>query len=124
MYYWNDKNPAITTFFLSNISRFQVLQHLNKVNFTTPRGENFYFQGSDMTTSYDLVNWQKTPDGPLKLALVGRVDGFNLILNESAIQWSTGLNQVVGSTGFRYDIFFTCNYYKLAYCVGACVSVQ
>lgn len=77
-----------------------------------------------MTTRYDLVNWQKTPDGPLKLALVGRVDGFNLILNESAIQWSTGLNQVVGSTGFKYDIFFMCNYYKLAYCVGACVSVQ
>lgn len=58
-----------------------------------------------MTARYDLVNWQKTPDGPLKLALVGGVDGFNLILNESAIQWSTGLNQVVGSKGFRYDIF-------------------
>lgn len=81
------------------------MQHLNKVNFTTLRGETFYFQGSDMTARYDLVNWQKTPDGPLKLALVGRVDGFNLILNESAIQWSTGLNQVVGSKGFRYDIF-------------------
>lgn len=58
-----------------------------------------------MTARYDLVNWQKTPNGPLKLALVGRVDGFNLILNESAIHWSTGLNQVVGSKGFRFDIF-------------------
>uniref|UniRef100_H3BZ05 Olfactory receptor C family, r1 n=1 Tax=Tetraodon nigroviridis TaxID=99883 RepID=H3BZ05_TETNG len=77
-----------------HIQPIDVLQHLNKVNFTTPRGETFYFQGSDLTTRYDLVNWQKTPRGPLKLALVGRVDGFNLMLNESAIHWSTGLNQV------------------------------
>lgn len=76
------------------MSCFQVLQHLNRVNFTTPRGETFYFQGSDMTARYDLVNWQKTPNGPLKLVLVGYVDGFDLVLNESAIQWSTGLNQV------------------------------
>ncbi|TWW77092.1 Extracellular calcium-sensing receptor [Takifugu flavidus] len=78
----------------NHIRPIDVLQHLNRVNFSTPRGETFYFQGSDMTARYDLVNWQKTPNGPLKLVLVGRVDGFDLILNESAIQWSTGLNQV------------------------------
>lgn len=102
----------------------QVLQHMNRVNFTTPRGETFYFQGSDMTARYDLVNWQKTPNGPLKLVLVGRVDGFDLILNESAIQWSTGLNQVVGLNYFSYEIFLKCNYRRVVYCLGACVSVQ
>lgn len=106
------------------MSCFQVLQHLNRVNFTTPRGETFYFQGSDMKARYDLVNWQKTPNGPLKLVLVGRVDGFDLILNDSAIQWSTGLNQVVGSNDFSYKIFFKCNYERGVYCLGACVSVQ
>ncbi len=74
---------------------FQLLWHLNNVNFTTPQGELLYFQGGDIPAKYDLVNWQKTPDGQQKLVLIGRVDGFDLQLNESAIQWSTGSNQVV-----------------------------
>lgn len=73
----------------------QLLQHLSKVNVTTPQGEMFYFQGADIPAKYDLVNWQNTPEGPLKLVLIGRVDGFDLHLNESAIQWSTGSNQVI-----------------------------
>ncbi|XP_074496915.1 extracellular calcium-sensing receptor-like [Sebastes fasciatus] len=72
----------------------ELLQHLNKVNVTTPQGEMFYFQGGDIPAKYDLVNWQKTPEGSLKLVLIGRVDGFDLHLNESAIQWSTGSTQV------------------------------
>ncbi|KAM9359548.1 extracellular calcium-sensing receptor-like [Symphorus nematophorus] len=72
----------------------ELLQHLNKVNVTTPQGEMFYFQGADIPAKYDLVNWQKTPEGPLKLVLIGCVDGFDLHLNESAIQWSTESNQV------------------------------
>uniref|UniRef100_A0A3Q1FWW7 Olfactory receptor C family, r1 n=1 Tax=Acanthochromis polyacanthus TaxID=80966 RepID=A0A3Q1FWW7_9TELE len=79
---------------LFNILCFQLMQHLNKVNITTPHGEMFYFQGADFPPSYDLVNWQKTPEGTLRLVLIGRVNGFDLYLNESAIQWSTGSNQV------------------------------
>ncbi|XP_040902390.1 extracellular calcium-sensing receptor-like [Toxotes jaculatrix] len=78
----------------NHIKPIELLQHLNKVNFTTPQGEKFYFQGADITAKYDLVNWQSTPEGPLKLVLIGRVDGFDLHLNESAIQWSTGSSQV------------------------------
>ena len=55
----------------------------------------FYFQGADTPAKYDLVNWHKTPEGPMKLVLIGHVDGFDLRLNESAIQWSTGSNQVI-----------------------------
>uniref|UniRef100_A0A8C4DUQ1 Olfactory receptor C family, r1 n=1 Tax=Dicentrarchus labrax TaxID=13489 RepID=A0A8C4DUQ1_DICLA len=77
-----------------HIKSRELLHHLNKVNVTTPQGETFYFQGADIPAKYDLVNWQKTPEGSLKLVLIGRVDGFNLHLNESAIQWSTGSNQV------------------------------
>ncbi|XP_008289750.1 extracellular calcium-sensing receptor-like [Stegastes partitus] len=77
-----------------HIKPIELLQHLNKVNVTTPHGEMFYFQGADFPAKYDLVNWQKTPEGLLKLVLIGRVDGFDLHLNESAIQWSTGSNQV------------------------------
>uniref|UniRef100_A0A672GGW4 G-protein coupled receptors family 3 profile domain-containing protein n=1 Tax=Salarias fasciatus TaxID=181472 RepID=A0A672GGW4_SALFA len=78
----------------SSGQNISVLQHLKSVNFTTPQGELFYFQGADIPAKYDLVNWQKTPDGSFKLVQIGRVDGFDLHLNESAIQWNTGSNQV------------------------------
>ncbi|XP_070825812.1 extracellular calcium-sensing receptor-like [Chaetodon trifascialis] len=77
-----------------HIKPIELLQHLNNVNFTTPQGELLYFQGADIPAKYDLVNWQNTPEGSLKLVLIGQVDGFDLHLNESAIQWSTGSNQV------------------------------
>uniref|UniRef100_A0A3Q3F455 Olfactory receptor C family, r1 n=1 Tax=Labrus bergylta TaxID=56723 RepID=A0A3Q3F455_9LABR len=75
-----------TCTFQKNIKHIEVktsinlLQQLNKVNITTPHGERFYFQGADIPAMYDLVNWQKQPEGQLKLVLVGRVDGFNSIL--------------------------------------------
>lgn len=72
-----------------------MLQQLSQVNVTTPQGENFYFHGADIPAKYDLLNWQTTPEGTLKLALIGRVDGLDVHLNESAIEWSTGTNQVV-----------------------------
>ncbi|XP_005937977.1 extracellular calcium-sensing receptor-like [Haplochromis burtoni] len=80
-----------------HIRTVELLQHLNTVNLTTPQGEVFYFQGGDPRAKYDLVNWQNTPKGTLKLVVVGHVDGFDLHLNESAIQWSTGSNQVPDS---------------------------
>ncbi|XP_035011431.2 extracellular calcium-sensing receptor-like [Hippoglossus stenolepis] len=83
-----------TCSFPDHIKPKELLQHLNQVNFTTPQGEMFYFQGADTPAKYDLVNWQKTPEGPMKLVLIGHVDGFDLRLNQSAIQWSTGSNQV------------------------------
>ncbi|XP_041796793.1 extracellular calcium-sensing receptor-like [Chelmon rostratus] len=91
-----DSPPSNKSFCSSpkHIKPIELLQHLNKVNVTTPQGERFYFQGADIPAKYDLVNWQNTPEGSLKLVLIGRVDGFDLHLNESAIQWSTGSNQV------------------------------
>ncbi|XP_029027441.1 extracellular calcium-sensing receptor-like [Betta splendens] len=81
----------------NSIKPKELLQHLNKVNFTTPQGENFYFQGADIPAKYDLVNWQTSPEGTQKLVLIGRLDGFDIHLNESAIQWSTGTNQAPSS---------------------------
>ncbi|XP_039642645.1 extracellular calcium-sensing receptor [Perca fluviatilis] len=77
-----------------HIKSIELLQHLNNVNFTTPQGEKFYFQEGDIPAKYDLVNWQNTPEGSLRLVLIGRVDGFDLHLNQSAVMWSTGSNQV------------------------------
>ncbi|XP_042270607.1 extracellular calcium-sensing receptor-like isoform X2 [Thunnus maccoyii] len=88
------RNNSSTCSSPKHIKPIELLQHLSKVNVTTPQGEMFYFQGADIPAKYDLVNWQNTPEGPLKLVLIGRMDGFDLHLNESAIQWSTGSNQV------------------------------
>ncbi|CAL8353151.1 unnamed protein product [Lota lota] len=77
-----------------NIIQKELLEHLNKVNFTTPNGEEFFFQGADIPAAYDLVNWKTTPDGSLKLVLIGRVDGLELHLNKTSIEWTTGSSQV------------------------------
>ncbi|XP_059932170.1 extracellular calcium-sensing receptor-like [Gadus macrocephalus] len=77
-----------------NITQKELLEHLNKVNFTTPNGEEFFFQGADIPAAYDLVNWKTSPDGSLKLVLIGRVDGLELHLNKTSIQWTTGTSQV------------------------------
>ncbi|XP_015227933.1 PREDICTED: extracellular calcium-sensing receptor-like isoform X1 [Cyprinodon variegatus] len=84
----------VTCSFTNQIKPRELMEQLRKVNFTTPQGEAFYFQGADITAKYDLVNWQSSPDGEVELVLIGRVDGFELYLNESAIQWSTGSSQV------------------------------
>nr|XP_046245008.1 extracellular calcium-sensing receptor-like [Scatophagus argus] len=92
-----DRNPVNHSFTCSSpkhIRTEELLQQLNKVNVTTPQGEAFHFQGADIPAKYDLVNWQKKTDGSLQLVLIGHVDGFDLHLNESAIEWSTGSNQV------------------------------
>ncbi|XP_054461970.1 extracellular calcium-sensing receptor-like [Anoplopoma fimbria] len=88
------RNNSFTCSSPKHIKHIELLQHLDNVNFTTPQGEMFYFQEGDTPAKYDLVNWQNTPEGSLKLVLIGRVDGFDLHLNESAIQWSTGSNKV------------------------------
>ncbi|KAK7905202.1 hypothetical protein WMY93_017809 [Mugilogobius chulae] len=77
-----------------NITPAELLEHLSSVNFTTPQGERFYFNGGDIPAKYDLINWQKTAEGSLRLVRIGRVDGFDIDLNETTIQWSTGSSQV------------------------------
>ncbi|KAA8594346.1 hypothetical protein FQN60_005180 [Etheostoma spectabile] len=36
-------------------------------------GEMFYFQDDNTPAKYDLINWQNTPEGSLKLVVIGRV---------------------------------------------------
>ncbi|XP_060902722.1 extracellular calcium-sensing receptor-like [Labrus mixtus] len=90
----HSENNSSTCFLPKHIKPIELMQQMSKVNFTTPQGELLYFQGGDVPAKYDLINWQKTPDGALKLVLIGRVDGFKLHLDESAIHWSTGSQQV------------------------------
>ncbi|XP_030007225.1 extracellular calcium-sensing receptor-like [Sphaeramia orbicularis] len=87
-------NNSSTCSSAKHIKPRELLQHFNKVNISTPHGETFYFQGADIPPKYDLVNWQKTPEGSLKLVVIGYVDEFDVQLNHSVIQWNTGSNEV------------------------------
>ncbi|XP_046907861.1 extracellular calcium-sensing receptor-like [Hypomesus transpacificus] len=84
-------NPACSP--PHNLSPAELLQHLKRVNFTPPLGDEFYFRGADIPAAYDLVNWWPTNKGSLKLATIGEVKGSDLRIDESAIQWITGSNE-------------------------------
>uniref|UniRef100_A0A9J8AF87 Olfactory receptor C family, r1 n=1 Tax=Cyprinus carpio carpio TaxID=630221 RepID=A0A9J8AF87_CYPCA len=65
-----------------NITPAQLLQYIGQVHFTTQLGEEFYFQDGSIPPVYNLVNWQRAPDGSLQYVSIGRVDGNQLIINE------------------------------------------
>ncbi|KAL7879120.1 hypothetical protein AOLI_G00100940 [Acnodon oligacanthus] len=73
---------------------YNLLEHLKLVNFTTQLGEKFYFQNGETPAVYDLVNWQRGPRGTLQYVSIGRVEGSQLIINESAISWPGDSNKV------------------------------
>lgn len=105
---------------IQHCSSLQLLQHLSKVNFTTPQGELLYFRGADIPAKYDLINWRRGPDGTLELALIGRVAGFDFQLNGSAIEWSTRYNQVnlrkdlkKNGSRFKYFMCLVCATFKV-----------
>ncbi|KAI5097940.1 hypothetical protein C0J45_11667 [Silurus meridionalis] len=75
------------------ITTQQLLDHLKHLNFITQLGEKFYFQDGEISAVYDIVNWQKGPGGTLQYVLIGRLEGPNLILNESAIKWPGNSNK-------------------------------
>ncbi|KTF82511.1 hypothetical protein cypCar_00033205, partial [Cyprinus carpio] len=64
-----------------------LLQHIGQVHFTTQSGEEFYLLDNSIPPVYNLVNWQRAPDGSLIYISIGRVDGNQLIINEFAISW-------------------------------------
>lgn len=65
---------------------------MKRANFSA-LGEKVNFDlNGDPIAYYDLVNWQRRPDGSLQLVKVGFFDasspgGRDLIINDSLIQW-------------------------------------
>ncbi|KAG7333507.1 hypothetical protein KOW79_003642 [Hemibagrus wyckioides] len=91
----NSSDPTLTPGCSSpdTITTQQLLEHLKLVNFTTQLGEKFYFQDGETPAVYDIVNWQRGPGGDLQYVLIGRLEGSNLIINESAISWPGNSNK-------------------------------
>nr|XP_033779253.1 extracellular calcium-sensing receptor-like [Geotrypetes seraphini] len=76
----------------ANISEFRPWQ--NKI------GEEVFFDSNgDPPARYEIVNWQLSPEGTIRHVKVGSYDssappGQNLIVNASAILWTTGTTQI------------------------------
>ncbi|XP_037533770.1 extracellular calcium-sensing receptor-like [Nematolebias whitei] len=73
---------------------WQLLHYLQKVNFTTPFGDQVSFdENGDALPIYDVMNWLQLPDGRVEVQYVGEVkrSAFReeeLSLDEDAIFWN------------------------------------
>ncbi|KAJ7995382.1 hypothetical protein DPEC_G00243990 [Dallia pectoralis] len=82
-----------------NVNSWQLLHYMKQVKFSTLGEDVSFDDNSDPIASYDLMNWQRGHDGSVQLVKVGfyddsMVDGRNLIINDSAIEWPVGKKAV------------------------------
>uniref|UniRef100_A0A8D3ACM7 G-protein coupled receptors family 3 profile domain-containing protein n=1 Tax=Scophthalmus maximus TaxID=52904 RepID=A0A8D3ACM7_SCOMX len=79
---------------LQRLEPWQLMHYLEKVNFTTPFGDQVSFdENGDALAIYDIMNWIWFPDGRTKVQTVGVVKkslfkGEELTLHEDKIFWN------------------------------------
>ncbi|XP_029027075.1 extracellular calcium-sensing receptor-like [Betta splendens] len=78
---------------LQSLEPWQLVYYLDKVNFTTPFGDEVSFdENGDALPIYDVMNWLWLQDGRAKIQNVGEVkesaQGEELILLEDIIFWN------------------------------------
>ena len=96
------------------LSHLQLMYYLEKVNFTTPIGDQVSFdENGDALPIYDVMNWLQLPDGRTKVQNVGEVKksvskGEELTIDEDKIFWNFEL-QEVASYQCCICLSITCN---------------
>ncbi|XP_034723380.1 extracellular calcium-sensing receptor-like, partial [Etheostoma cragini] len=78
-----------------NVKPWQLLHYMKRANFSALGEKVIFDQNGDPIAYYDLMNWQRMPDGSLNLVKVGFYDassppGRSLVINDSEIQWPVG----------------------------------
>ncbi|XP_076002396.1 extracellular calcium-sensing receptor-like [Genypterus blacodes] len=78
---------------LQRLEPWQLVYYLEKINFTTPFGDQVAFdENGDALPIYDVMNWVWLPDGRAKVQTVGVVkelsSGEELTLDEAKIFWN------------------------------------
>ncbi|XP_047248716.1 extracellular calcium-sensing receptor-like [Girardinichthys multiradiatus] len=78
-----------------NFKPWQLLHYMKLANFSALGEEVNFDQNGDPIAYYDLINWQRGPDGSLNLVKVGFYDaslpaGLSLVINDSVIMWPLG----------------------------------
>lgn len=79
---------------------------MKHANFSALGAKVSFDQNGDPIAYYDLLNWQRRPDGSLHLVKVGFYDaslpaGRSLVINDSVIQWPDGKQVCLLLTGLR-----------------------
>ncbi|XP_050921482.1 LOW QUALITY PROTEIN: uncharacterized protein LOC108900901 [Lates calcarifer] len=74
---------------------WQLIHYMRRANFSAQGAKVNFDQNGDPIAYYDLLNWQRSPDGSLHLVKVGFYDasspaGYSLVINDSVIQWPVG----------------------------------
>uniref|UniRef100_A0A8C7YRI8 Olfactory receptor C family, q9 n=1 Tax=Oryzias sinensis TaxID=183150 RepID=A0A8C7YRI8_9TELE len=88
---------------LPTLEPWQLAHYLQKVNFTTPFGDQVSFdKNGDALPIYDVMNWLWLPDGRTKVQNVGEVksagsSGEELYIDVDKIFWNTESKQSVCS---------------------------
>ncbi|XP_028428881.1 extracellular calcium-sensing receptor-like [Perca flavescens] len=75
-----------------NVKPWQLIHYMKRANFSALGKKVNFDQNGDPIAYYDLMNWQRMPDGSLHLVKVGFYDaslpaGHSLVINDSVIQW-------------------------------------
>ncbi|XP_078102119.1 extracellular calcium-sensing receptor-like [Sander vitreus] len=78
-----------------NVKPWQLIHYMKRANFSSLGEKVIFDQNGDPIAYYDLLNWQRMPDGSLHLVKVGFYDasspaGRSLVINDSVIQWPVG----------------------------------
>ncbi|KPP73685.1 extracellular calcium-sensing receptor-like [Scleropages formosus] len=69
---------SLEPFSMSGPAHWKLLHYLSAANFTTPVGETIHFdENGDPMPSYDIINWQRGPDGLVKFVKVGQFDAVD-----------------------------------------------
>ncbi|XP_048837909.1 extracellular calcium-sensing receptor-like isoform X2 [Brienomyrus brachyistius] len=78
----------------------QVLESLQKVNFTLKTGERVFFDGNgDPAAKYEVVNWQLNPVGAVEFKAVGYYDatlpaGRQFVMSPVSMVWAGGQQEM------------------------------
>uniref|UniRef100_A0A4W5M650 Olfactory receptor C family, g4 n=1 Tax=Hucho hucho TaxID=62062 RepID=A0A4W5M650_9TELE len=79
---------------------WQVVESLKQVNFTIKTGDQVWFDSTGSAAAmYEVVNWQRGPDGGVQFKPVGYYDaslppGQQFVLRTEDIMWPGGLQQI------------------------------
>uniref|UniRef100_A0A8C4TC16 Extracellular calcium-sensing receptor-like n=1 Tax=Erpetoichthys calabaricus TaxID=27687 RepID=A0A8C4TC16_ERPCA len=85
---------------IKNVQPWQLLHYLKRVNFTNHLGEKVSFdENGEPPALYDIVNWQPTDDGSVKVKTIGIFDesagpGKELSLNTQEMYWNSGTEEI------------------------------
>uniref|UniRef100_A0A3P9B4D4 G-protein coupled receptors family 3 profile domain-containing protein n=1 Tax=Maylandia zebra TaxID=106582 RepID=A0A3P9B4D4_9CICH len=88
---------------LQSLEPWELLYYLERVNFTTPFGDQVSFdKNGDVVPIYDVMNWLWLPDGSTEVHNVGEVKGSafkgeEILLDEDKIFWNFNSKKPVQS---------------------------